>query len=234
MKVTLEHVEKQNDNIITFYFRPEIPVKFTAGQFVELTIPHNKSDDRGTRRTFTISSSPKEELLSITTKFADYKGSSYKHAMKKLKPGSELIMSSPMGDFVLPKLIQIPLIFIAGGIGITPFRSIFSWLDDTNEVRSIKFLYSVKSEDDILFQDIFKKTSNHTTIVVSDPSDAWGGERGHLTAQQIVSLESPSEDTLIYIAGPDPMVESLSKDLLKLGIKRSKIVSDYFSNYLEI
>ncbi len=234
MKVTFVRSHKESENIISFYFKPEHPFQFTAGQFVELTIPHDKPDVRGIRRTFTLSSSPQQELLCISTKFTDDNGSSYKHSMKQLKPGTELIMSSAMGDFVLPKLIQTPLIFVAGGIGITPFQSISSWLADTHEVRPIKFLYSVKTEDEIVFQESFERAGIHATIVVSEPSDAWGGERGRLTAEQIIGLEHPSQDTLFYIAGPDPMVGSLSKDLQEAGIKRSQIVSDYFSNYSEI
>jgi ferredoxin-NADP reductase len=233
MKVIFEKSYHESENIVTFFFKSERLVQYTAGQFIELTVPHHKPDDRGIKRWFTLSSSPQQELLSITTKFAP-KSSSYKVALLRLEPGTELNMSDPMGDFVMPKLTQTPLVFVAGGIGVTPFHSMFEWLADTNETRPIKFLYSVKSEDEIVFQGSFDRSGIKPTIIVSNPSDAWGGERGHLTAEQIIGLEHPTDDTLIYISGPEAMVESLIKDLQKTGIKKHQIVGDYFPNYSEI
>src|SRR5690606_30841983 len=117
------------------------------------------------------------------------------------------------GDFVLPKLIQTPLVFVAGGIGVTPFRSILTWLADTSEERSIRLLYAVRNEDEIVFQDTFKRADVHATTIVSEASSAWGGERGQLDAEKIMGLGEPAEDSLVYVSGPEAMVESLEKDL---------------------
>lgn len=231
MKVTLDHTHDEADNIRTFFFKPEKPVHYTAGQFAEWRLEHPHADNRSVKRWFTISSSPTSEFVSITTKRAAEHGSSFKKALFTLKPGDEVHMSDPMGDFVLPKLIQTPLVFVAGGIGITPFHSILGWLADTKEERPVKLLYGVSAEDEIIFQDTFAKAGVHATIVVSDPEPAWGGERGRLTAELILGLEKPSEDTLIYVSGPEPMVETLEKDLKKAGIKKSQLVLDLFPNY---
>lgn len=235
MKVTLDHVKDEAANIRTFYFKPEGPVSYTAGQYTELTLPHKHPDRRGVKRWFTLSSSPTDELLSITTRFGgDDKSSSFKKALFKLKPGIELHMAEPMGDFVLPKLIQTPLVFVAGGIGITPFHSILEWLHATHEERPIKLLYGVRNEDEIVFQDTFQKARIEPVIVVSQPSDAWGGERGRLSAELILGLEKPSEDTLVYVSGPEPMVEALEKDLRKAGLDKHQFVGDFFPNYTSI
>jgi ferredoxin-NADP reductase len=234
MKVVLERTRAEASNITTFFFKPEKPVYYTAGQYIELTVKHPRPDERGIKHWFTLSSSPTDELLTITTKFAGDKSSSFKRTLFKLKPGIELTMSDPMGDFVLPKLIQTPLVFVAGGIGTTPFHSMLSWLTATGEQRPIKFLYGVRNEDEIIFQDTFAKADIQPTIVVGEPSSAWGGERGRLTAELIVGLEKPTEDTLIYVSGPEPMVESLEKDLKKAGIKKSQLVLDFFPNYIGI
>ena len=231
MKVVFDHVRDEAANIRTFYFKPEQPLHYTAGQYTELTIPHLHPDRRGIKRWFTLSSSPTDELLSITTKFAAEKGSSFKRALHKLQPGTELHMAMPMGDFVLPKLIQTPLVFVAGGIGITPFHSILGWLATTHEARPIKLLYGVRTEDEIIFQDTFDKAGQHATIVVSQPEPAWGGERGHLSAELILGLEKPSDDTLVYVSGPEPMVQALARDLHKAGLAKNQIVSDEFPNY---
>jgi ferredoxin-NADP reductase len=235
MKVTFEQSQAVAANIRTFYFRPERPVHYTAGQFIELTLKHPRPDDRGIKRWFTLSSAPTEELVSVTTKFAGTdKSSSFKKALFKLQPAHELQMSEPMGDFVLPKLIQTPLVFVAGGIGITPFHSMLSWLADTKETRPIRLLYGVHNEEEIIFQETFDRTGQHATIVVGKPSAAWGGERGYLNAELILGLEKPSEDTLVYVSGPEPMDEGLEKDLHKAGLKKSQLVLDFFPNYLDI
>ncbi len=234
MTITFDHSEEVATNIATFYFKPEKPVDYTAGQFVEWTLPHINPDSRGIKRWFTLSSSPTDELISLTTRFTNENGSSFKKALRNLQPGNEMIISDAMGDFVLPKLIQTPLLFVAGGIGVTPFHSIFNWLVATEEKRPIKLIHGVHSEDDIIFQDTFGKAGQHATIVVSDPSSAWGGERGRLSAELILGLEQPSEDTLIYLSGPEPMVEQLEKELLRIGIKKHQLVLDSFPNYLEV
>jgi ferredoxin-NADP reductase len=232
MKVVFDHSKDEAANIRTFFFKPERPVHYTAGQFAEWTIKHSTPDDRGTRRWFTISSSPTDEFVTITTKYAgDDKSSSFKKALFSLEQGDEIQMSEPMGDFVLPKLIQTPLVFVAGGIGITPFHSILSWLADTNEERPIKMIYGVSSEDEIIFQDTFEKAGQHATIIVSDPSDSWGGERGRITPELILSLAQPDEDTLVYVSGPEPMVEALEKGLKKAGLPKAQFVGDFFPNY---
>lgn len=232
MQVTFVRSEPEANTIRTFYFQPERPVRYTAGQYTELHVPHRHPDDRGDKRWFTLSSSPTDELLTITTKYAgDDKSSSFKKALFGLKPGAELEAAEPMGDFVLPKIIQTPLVFVAGGIGVTPFHSMLKWLADTAEERPIKLLYGVRTEDEIVFQDTFRAAGVEPTIVVGEPSDAWGGERGNLSAELILGLEKPSEDTLVYVSGPESMVQSLAKDLHKAGVPKNQIVSDEFPNY---
>ncbi len=232
MQVTFDHSEAEAENIRTFYFKPERPVHYTAGQYTELHVPHPHPDKRGDKRWFTLSSSPEDEFLTITTKYAgDDKTSSFKRALFKLKPGTTLEAAEPMGDFVLPKLIQTPLIFVAGGIGVTPFHSILKWLAQTHEERPIKMIYGVRTEDEIVFQDTFRAAGVEPTIVVSEPSEAWGGERGRITAELIMDLEKPSDDTLVYVSGPELMVQALAKDLHKAGLPKNQLVSDEFPNY---
>ena len=231
MKLTYETTTEDTATVATFFFAPEQQLSYTAGQFVEVTIPHDNADNRGTKRWFTLSSSPTDDKISITTKFATENGSTFKQALRSLVSGDVITISDPMGDFVLPKLVQTPLVFIAGGIGVTPFLSIFQWLKATNEERPIKFLLAVANEDEIGFQDIFESAKQHATIVVSQPSPAWGGERGHLSAEMILGLEQPTDDTFVYISGPESLVENLTHDLIKAGLNKHQVVGDYFPNY---
>jgi len=232
MKVTLDHTQDETNSIRTFYFTPEKPLRYTAGQFIELTIDHPSPDERGTRRWFTLSSSPTQELLTITTRYAgDDNTSSFKRTLFNLQPGAHIDMSDPMGDFVLPKDASIPLVFVAGGIGITPMHSMLQYLVDNEEKRMIRCMYGVEKEADIIFQDTLQNAHVHATIVVNQPSDAWGGERGHITADMIIGVEAPTEDTLIYLSGPEGMIQALSKELQARGLDKRQIVTDEFPGY---
>ena len=218
-------------NITTFYFKPDRPLDFVPGQFTRLSLPHEDQDDRGHKRWFTLSSTPRAEHVAITTKFTPAKSSSFKKAMLALKPGTEVQLESPMGDFVLPKDPATPLIFVAAGIGLTPFHSMLDWLAENHQTRPIKFLYAVRSEDDIIFQETFTRAGVHVTIVVSQPSPAWGGESGHLTAEMILGLEHPSDDTLIYMSGPKAQVVELETALKEAGISSNQLILDFFPGY---
>src|SRR5579859_2390296 len=119
MKVVFDHSQDEAANIKTFFFKSPQPIQYTAGQYVTLTIPHENPDERGINHWFTLSSAPGQEFVTITTKHAAEHGSTFKEALWALTPGTEVSMSDPLGDFVLPKLVQTPLVFVAGGIGIT-------------------------------------------------------------------------------------------------------------------
>jgi ferredoxin-NADP reductase len=234
MKATFVRSDELTPNIKTFWFEPEEKLRFTAGQFTELYIPHDNADDRGERRWFTISSSPTKEHFSITTKFAGDKGSTFKKALLALEPGDTVEAQEAMGDFVLPKLVQTPLVVVAGGIGLTPFHSMFEWLADVGETRDIKFIYAVRSEDDIVFQDTFERAGIEATIIVGEPSDEWGGLTGRLTADDIKNFSEITDDTLVYISGPEGMVADLKADLIKDGVPKQQVVTDDFPGYTNI
>lgn len=234
MDVALDHIEDIALNIKTFWFRPEHKVGYTAGQFTEMHVPHAKPDDRGQKRWFTLSSSPTEELLSITTKFVPQKSSTFKQALRALQPGYPLRLADPMGDFVLPKQGEIPLVFIGGGMGITPFRSMIKCLADTGEKRQIQFIYAVNSVEDIAFQQLFEGYVQHMIYVVSEPPANWDGESGRLTGRRIIDLANGLSHKRVYVSGPEPMVENLVTQLEEAGVDKQSLVTDYFPGYLPI
>jgi ferredoxin-NADP reductase len=231
MRVVLDHVEDVARNIRTFWWKSEKPVRYTAGQFIELVIPHENPDKRGIKRCFTLSSSPTEDLLSNTTKHATEKSSSFKEALFDLKPGASVMMSEPMGDFVLPQDIGVPLVFVAGGIGVTPMRSMIKWLHDNEQHRTIHLLYAANQVEDVAFRDLFNDYGLPTDIILSDPPKGWQDPTGRLTAEKILELAPDVDRKLYYLSGPEQMVEALEKDLVEAGVDKRRIVGDFFPNY---
>lgn len=230
MHVRFDHVEDVAKHIKTFWFRPKHPVQYVAGQYIQLHLPHPATDERGDKRWFTLSSSPTEPLLSITTKFAD-QPSSFKQTLAKLQPGTEIYMAEPMGDFVLPKDKSRPLVFVAGGMGITPLRSMVKWLTDTGEKRKIQLIYAATRLEDIVFTELFKSYGLTPEIVLSQPPADWLGHSERLNAAKILKLSRQLSDKLIYVSGPEPMVEVLLKDLEDQGIPKHQLIGDFFPGY---
>lgn len=231
MQITLDHIKPENYNVKTFWLRPEKPFGYTAGQFIEMYLPHDNPDERGIKRWFTLSSSPSEELISITTKFAGDSASSFKKTLFGLKPGAKIKIVEPMGDFVLPKSADIPLVFVAGGIGVTPFRSMVKWLSDTHEKRDIQVLLAANQPKDIIFEQLFKNYSSRVTEIVSGPSSDWQGQTGRLSASKILELTGQPGHKRIYVSGPEPMVETLEKELHQHHVAKSQLVLDFFPGY---
>lgn len=231
MRVTLDHTENVAKNIKTFWWKPETAVRYTAGQFIELILPHDNPDKRGVKHWFTLSSSPSEDLLSITTKRTLENGSSFKETLFNLKPGDSVMMSQPMGDFVLPKDVSVPLVFIAGGIGVTPMRSMIKWLKDTEEHRTIHLIYAANSIEEVAFRELFNDYGLPTDIVLSKAPKSWDGQTGRLDAAKILELAPNVDNKLYFISGPEPMVEGIGKGLAEQGVDKRRIVGDYFPNY---
>jgi ferredoxin-NADP reductase len=231
MKATFIRQQPENParSIITFWFQPEARLDQIAGQFVEITLSHNSPDERGHKRWYTLSNSPTDTpLISITTNL-DKNGSSFKQTLSQLRPGDQIIISEPMGDFVLPKDASIPLIFIAGGIGITPYHSIIKFLNDTGQNRNINLFYSVRTPRDLIYKEILESANLSPTIICQKPDSSWQGETGYLSGQRIMDKAQPSPGSLFYISGPKSLVETIEKDLIRLGVNRTYLVTDAFS-----
>lgn len=219
MKVIFDHSEQVAENIRSFWFSKPASLHHVAEQFIELYLPHAEHDERGERHWFTLSSSPTENKLGIATKFSN-PSSSFKQILGLLEPGKEVYMAEPMGDFVLPKDPSIPLVFVAGGIGCTPFRSIIKYLIDSGEERNIKLIYLAASNAEVAFEDVFSILDDKFIKIIDPKTDA-----RHIYKY----IDNTSGYT--YISGPEPMVEQLRDGLEDLGVDRQAIYTDFFLNY---
>jgi len=233
MNVTFDHTEDIAENIKTFWFKPEKPIQYVAGQFTEIYLPHPNADNRGQRRWFTVSSSPTDDMVSITTKFTKEHGSSFKQVLAQLQPGTPLKLADPMGDFVLPKDPTIPLVFVAGGIGVTPLHSMVKYLSDTKQQRTIHLIYAVTHLMELAFEPLFKEYCAQLTIVVKEAPASYRGETGSLDADRILNYAPDDGKALYYLSGPEPMVEAFTKGLKQKGVNKHRIVTDYFPGYTQ-
>jgi len=218
--------EKKNESkdIDSFLFEPNF--KFEAGQYLEWTLPHPKPDSRGVRRYFTIASSPTEDFIMLSTKFSE-KSSSFKTALKSMEKDSEIVVSNLQGDFTLSKDPNRKLVFIAGGIGITPFRSMVKYLIDSKEKRDIVLLYSVKVPAEIVFKNLFDEAKSVGVSTVYVNTYIMG-----FIDQAMIQKQIPDyKERYFYISGPQTMVDSFKQTLKAMGISSNQIKTDFFPGY---
>ncbi|HLN19145.1 MAG TPA: RnfABCDGE type electron transport complex subunit D [Patescibacteria group bacterium] len=232
----LERIDLIGDDLFELVFSHRGKFKFRPGQYLEWTMAHNHPDRSGTRRYFTIASAPTEQEIRIGIKYNQGK-SSYKRALLSMKKGDKIFASQLAGDFTLPKSRNKKLVFIAGGIGITPFRSMVKYIIDKNERRDIVLFYSCKLPEEITYKNIFDSAQNSGVKTVYTLTDKQAPEipwcyRGRLDAR-IIEKEVPDySERIFFISGPNTMVEAYKKMLHELGINSSQIKTDYFPGFV--
>jgi ferredoxin-NADP reductase len=141
------------------------------------------------------------------------------------------------GDFVLPKNKEEKLVFIAGGIGITPFRSMIKYLTDIKEARDIVLFYLAATPDEFVYKDVFENAKSvgvKTIYMITDSKNVpngWAGGVGRISAEIIEKDITDFKTRKFYLSGPNAMVDNYKKIIKSMGIKRSSIITDYFPGY---
>jgi ferredoxin-NADP reductase/Na+-translocating ferredoxin:NAD+ oxidoreductase RnfD subunit len=221
-------------SIYEIVLRPVHKLRFRAGQYIELTLPHDKTDDRGIRRAFSFASAPSSNEVQLGM-VIPAEPSSFKRELMRLKPGNIISATQVAGSFVLPRDSNMPLVFIAGGIGITPFASMLEDLMARRDRRQITLFYSVKSQDMAAYSDIIIRAQREiglrVVVIVSQPTVGWSGESGRLNTEKMTKYVNNLMFSRIYISGPNALVESFKADLKDYGVSGRNIMTDHFSGY---
>lgn len=212
----------------TYHFSFETPkaLAYASGQYMEWTLSHENPDVRGSRRYFTVASAPSESVLSIGVKIQE-KSSSFKKALLALKPGERIVAAQLAGDFTLPKDEGKRLVFIAGGIGITPFRSMVQHFVNRGEKRNTVLFYAANTESDFAYKPLFEKAREVGLKTVYLPKDT----AGYLTPERIKEEVPDFSERMFYLSGPNAMVHAYKDLLSKLGVSQRNIVTDYFPGF---
>lgn len=223
------------DNTYDFVFQSDQRMSFTPGQYLEWTLPGDKNDNRGNRRYFTIASSPTEADIRMGVKFYE-ESSTFKRALLSMKPGDKIMAGQLSGDFTLPNNNRQKLVFIAGGIGITPFRSMIQSLLDRRERRDIILFYSNKNVREIAYAEVFNlaetKIGLKPIYTLTDTYPAgWQGKLGYINKQMITETVPDYQERLFYISGPRSIVVALKQTLIEMGISKEMIRTDYFPGF---
>ena len=236
-------LEKQNvegTDVMSFKFTKTL-LHYKAGQYAYFDIGEVYNDPKGAIRHFTIASSPTEDFILVSTRI---RSSPYKKRLSSLEPGIKIKARGPEGKFVLHEDYSKSAIFLSGGIGVTPFRSMIKYATDKQLPLRIIMFDSNRNQQSILFKKEFDECSNinkNMKIIYTITDEAqnqsgtnnWQGEKGRIDKAMLARYIGDSEQKtgVFYICGPPVMINAM-KDLLQdLEISSDRIMVEEFTGY---
>jgi len=215
---------ERGGSVRTFRFERPEGLDFRAGQYFLLRL-----DDRLVKP-FSFSSSPSEEgYFEFTTRLS---GSEFKTALSRLKTKDRVHVIGPNGKFTLNEA-HSRVVFLAGGIGVTPFRSMCKWAADMSLDCDIALLWGVNSIEDAFFRDDFEsmKAINprlRTLYVPSKPPDNWTGPSGVIRLDILREHVPDYNQRVFYVCGPPKMVEAVGRMLAEANVTPDRLIKEQF------
>lgn len=222
---------------MAFHFEKPAGFTFMAGQCGDFTLFNPpETDAEGNVRSFSLASAPFEEDLMIATRMRD---TAFKRSLKIVPLGTELTLESPWGELILHHDARIPAVFLTGGIGVTPVRSIILQATHDHLPHKLTLFYSNHRPEDAAFLDELRaaQTANPNFMLVATMSDMeksaaqWQGETGHVSKAMLMKYLVDLSLPIFYISGPPGMVAAMQKVLSDAGVKISNIRAEEFSGY---
>ncbi len=223
----------------TMAFRFERPagMVFRAGQFVEVSLINPpQTDSEGDTRAFSLASAPHEDTLMIATRMRD---TAFKRVLKDMPMDSSIKIAGPYGDLVLHNNPARPAVLLAGGIGITPFRSmVWRACHDKLPHRIVLFYSNRRPEDAAFLEELQNlERENHNYKLVATMTQmwksraSWRGETGIINREMLSRFLTGLRSPIYYLAGPSPMVSALRTELIRAGIDEDDIRMEEFTGY---
>ncbi|MGH3029433.1 MAG: FAD-dependent oxidoreductase [Gaiellaceae bacterium] len=208
---------------------------FEPGQYFFVTLPDvGHQDEKGLRRHITVVTSPNERgVLGLCTRLRD---SAFKRTLAELPVGAEVEVEEPKGDFVLPKETDRPFVFIAGGIGITVFRSMLRYIAEEGLPHRVTLVYSNRDQASAAFLDelsaLERDNPNLGLVLTMTDDSAWEGETRRIDVELLRDhLEGDLASFAYLVAGPPAMVEAMEKTLRDAAVPEEQIRPERFSGY---
>jgi ferredoxin-NADP reductase len=217
---TLKLISSRDEagNVRTFIFETS-GLTWIAGQNQGYILPQAGATEAENQRWFTIASAPSERVIHLTTRVSE---SRFKQALNAMRPGEEIKAFDLGGDFTWEEESDEPVVMVAGGIGVTPFRSILFERHKAGKPLNTTLLYFNRTKE-VFFQTELQSLSNeHPEFTLRIPIGV------HITADKILELAPQARKQILYLSGPEPMVESIGSKLHERGIT---VKQDRFPGY---
>ncbi len=220
---------------MAFHFEKPEGFEFRAGQFGDITLINTPETDReGDTRGFSIAAAPYESDLMFATRLRD---TAFKRVIRELPIGTEVKLDAPYGDFTLHKTETTPAVFIIGGIGVTPVRSMIAQATHDKTTHNITLLHANRTLGDAPFRSDFeefaKNNPNFTyvSVITNEIPEGWTGEHGRvdeaMLRRHVVDLDAPK----YYLSGPASMVKAMRQLLVGINVNEDNIKTEEFAGY---
>ncbi|MDF0643817.1 MAG: FAD-dependent oxidoreductase [Nitrospira sp.] len=225
------------ENTMAFRFEKPAHFTFTPGQFIDMTLVDSpETDAKGNKRTFSIASSPEDDILMVATRL---RNTAFKRVLRTMSLGTQVSIEGPFGDLILHTDATRPAVFLAGGIGITPFRSILLHAAKAELSHHLVLIYSNRRPEDAAFFDeleaLQRDNPRYTFVGTMTQAEhsyrSWQGERGKVSRHMLDKLLKDLVGPIYYVAGPPRMVGSLQSMLTEAGVKNEDIRAEEFFGY---
>lgn len=235
--VKLLRREEVAEGTMSFYFGKPAGFQFKPGQYLDCSlIEPPETDAEGNIRTLSIASAPAEKDLMVATRMRD---TAFKRVLKTMPLGTALKIDGPLGSFTLHSNAKRPAVFLAGGIGITPFRSMIVNATCEGLAHHVALFYSNRGPEDSAFlqelQQIGSENKNYQTICVMTKMEkskhSWHGETGYIDKAMLARFVPDVAAPIYYIAGPPAMVTAMKEILTRAGVNEDDIRSEDFAGY---
>jgi ferredoxin-NADP reductase len=236
-KVKLKCKREIAEGTMAFHFEKPEGFIYKAGQFANCTLINPaETDAEGNSRIFSLASAPYESELMVATRMRD---TAFKRVLKTMEPGMEVMMNAPHGSFTLHNNQSVPAVFLTGGIGVTPVRSIVRQaIHDKLSHRIIVFYSNRKPEDAAFLDDLREsRTANPnytfvgTMTQMEKSSREWHGETGVISKAMLLKFIDDLTLPIYYIDGPPAMVKAMRQMLNEAGVDDDNIRTEEFSGY---
>jgi ferredoxin-NADP reductase len=220
--------------LVTFDLLGE-EVDFRPGQYFHVTLPDvGHQDDKGLRRHISVVSSPNERgVLGFATRMRD---SAFKRTLRELPVGAEVEVEAPKGKFSLPEETSRPLVFVAGGIGITVFRSMLRYIHDDLLPYRVTLIYSNRDRESTAFLDelgeLEQALPDFHLILTMTQDSGWEGETRKVDGEFVKGyLDGDLNRYTFLVAGPPVMAEGVQTALREAGVRDENVIAERYSGY---
>lgn len=234
MKATVAEKREVAKGTLLVLFAVESYPAYRPGAYFWVELPdRGDDDDKGLRRHITLVTSPTEPgVVGLATRLRD---TAFKRTLAALNVGDEVEVEEPKGSFLLPEDTRPEYVFVAGGIGITVFRSMLRYIADEELRYRVTLVYSNRDRESAAFPDELQELARRIeglrlVLVMTDDPD-WEGESRHLDAEVIGELVGDLGEKIFLVAGPPAMAESVADSLRAAGVPDDRVLADKFSGY---
>ena len=234
---TLKLLEKKElaEGKMAFYFDKPESFNYVPGQYAFFFIGERGLFKKKLVRHFTLITIPEENRLGFATRMRAE--SDFKNKLNEMPLGSTVGMRGPAGEFTLPSSAGAPVVFLSGGIGVTPCYSMLREAAAAGSARQITLFYSNRNPKSTAFLEELKGLGSDRIKIVATMTDEdlgpaeWDGERGRISSELIKKYVGPWQETVYYTSGPPEMVRAIQKMLSEMGIPSAQIKIETFTGY---